>query len=487
MSNVRTRIPPSPTGMFHIGSLRTALYNYLYAKKHGGKFILRIEDTDRERFVEGATENIVETLEWAGLTPDEGPYIAEDGTVQEKGEVGPYVQSNRLDIYTKHMDEFLEKGHAYHCFCTKERLDELRKVQQLNKQATGYDGHCRNLSKEEVDEKLAANTPHVTRLRVPEGSTTFNDAVLGEITVQNHTIDDQVLMKTDGFPTYHFAVVVDDHLMGITHISRGVEWLPSTPKHVMMYDMFGWEKPIYAHQQLLVNEQKKKLSKRHGDVSVKDFVAKGYLKEALLNFVAFLGWNPGDEREMFTLEELVEVFDFAQMSKSPAFFNREKLDWYNKQYLMNLPVEVIAERALPYFKEAGMDVSIEELSRILGLERGRVTTLAELPAALKFVFELPAYDAALVVWKKSTAEDAKTKLHEVADLLEYRAGEWTLEAIESDLRGWIAEKEYGAGDVLWPTRTALSGQKHSPSPFEIASVLGKEETLRRLRFAADNL
>lgn len=479
--------------MLHIGSLRTALFNYLYARKHGGSFILRIEDTDRERFVEGGIENIIKTLEWAGFTTDEGPCMNKDGELREKGGHGPYVQSARLDIYKEHMRILLGKDAGYYCFCTKERLEELRKVQELNKQATGYDGHCRELSKEDVSSRIEKGEAYVIRLRVPkDGATVFTDAIRGEISFENNAIDDQVLQKADGFPTYHFAVVVDDHLMDITHISRGEEWLSSTPKHVLLYEMFGWEVPVFAHQPLLVNEKKQKLSKRHGDVSVQDFVDKGYVKEALINFVAFLGWNPGDEREIFSLKELVEEFDFEKMSKSAAVFNREKLDWYNKQYLMSLPLAEVTSRAKPFLVNAGIDVSEVTdswLESAVDLERSRINTLGELPAAIGFLFasEL-AYEPELLIWKKSNAEEAKMKLGELADFLaQIDDAQWKAGSLQDLVMQWIAAKAYGNGDVLWPCRVALSGRQKSPGPFDIAAVLGKDVTLRRMKFAADQL
>lgn len=491
MKNIVTRMAPSPTGFLHIGSLRTALFNYLHAKKNGGRFLLRIEDTDRERFVEGGIENIIRTLNWAGISPDEGPYVSESGELKERGEHGPYIQSNRLEIYATYRDVLLQKGHAYHCFCTKERLDTLRKMQELNKQATGYDGLCRGLSAEEVERRVAACEPSVIRMKVPEeGSTTFTDLIRGEITFEHRVIDDQVLFKADGFPTYHFAVVVDDHLMEVTHISRGEEWLSSTPKHVLLYDMFGWDVPVFAHQPLLVNEQKQKLSKRHGDVGVQDFVDNGYLVEALINFVAFLGWNPGDEREIFSLKELVEEFDLAKMSKSAAVFNREKLAWYNKQYLMSLSIAEITSRAKPFFQNAGLlhkEVTDSWLESAIELERSRVTTLAELPGALGFLFaDDLVYETQMLVWKKSDAVDAKEKLEELIGFWE-QMPDWDGGKLQDLTMEWIKGRGYGNGEVLWPTRVALSGQKNSPGPFEIAGVLGKEKTLARLKDAVERL
>lgn len=479
---MKTRIPPSPTGFMHVGNLRTALFDYLLAKKHGGIFLLRIEDTDRERLVDGATESIIQTLAWAGIEPDEGPYL-KNGKLLEVGDNGPYVQSKRLSIYNEHIQGLLEQNHAYYCFCTKDRLDDLRQMQQANKQATGYDGHCRTLSVEEVKKRLEAGEQHVIRLKVPNtGKTEFTDLIRGTVSVENARIDDQVLMKADGFPTYHLAVVVDDHLMNVTHVIRGEEWVSSTPKHVLLYTMFGWELPAFAHLPLLVNEKKQKLSKRHGDVAVEDFIEQGYLPEALINFLAFLGWNPGDDREIMNLDELIQAFDVAKVSKSAAVFNREKLDWYNKQYMMNMNLDELTERAKPFFKKAG--IGDEDMMRkAVALERSRANTLAELVDATAFLFaDSLEYDRSLLAWKKSTYEDAKQKITELSQLLEaIPTGEWNQETLDARIFKWIEKKAYGKGDVLWPMRVALSGEKHSPGPTEIAAALGKEGTIRRLQ------
>ena len=498
MPHIKTRFPPSPTGFLHIGSLRTALFNYLATKKLGGSFVLRIEDTDRERFVPGGVENIIKTLEWAGLFTDEGPYLDSAGEISQKGDCGPYIQSERLGIYNSYVQQLLDQGDAYYCFCSKDRLDELRKTQQAKKLPTGYDGKCRNLTKEEVEKKKQASIPYVIRLKVPkEKKTTFVDAVLGEISFDNNTVDDQVLMKADGFPTYHLAVVVDDHLMGITHISRGSEWLSSTPKHVLLYEMFGWDVPVYAHQPLLVNEKKQKLSKRHGDVSVEDFKQKGYLVEALINFVAFLGWNPGDEREIFTLAELEKEFSFEKMAKSPAVFNREKLNWYNKQYMMRMDLAEFTQRTIPFFINAGLVdqdyvnqvEGFEQLKKIVDLERTRANTMVELVDSVGFMFaKRLVYDPSLLVWKKSTKEDAREKLLGLKGVLEVVPNnEWELQIIENKIKDWIAEKEFRVGDVLWPLRVSLSGQKNSPGPFDLTYVLGKVVVLERISFAIESL
>ena len=499
MKHIKTRFPPSPTGMLHIGSLRTALFNYLFAKKQGGTFLLRIEDTDQERFVEGGIQNIIRTLDWAGMTPDEGPFLDDAGTLHEKGNAGPYIQSNRLDIYKEYVQKLLDAGHAYYAFDTGEELTAMRERQQLNKQPTRYErGTMQNqfsLSEEETQKRVAAGK-YVVRLKVErEGETTFHDLIRGDITFKNSEIDDQILMKSDGFPTYHLAVVVDDHLMGITHISRGEEWLSSTPKHVLLYQMFGWDVPVFAHQPLLVNEQKQKLSKRHGDVSVEDFVEKGYLKEALINFVAFLGWNPGDEREIFTLAELEKEFDMSKMSKSAAVFNREKLDWYNKQYMMNMDLDELATRALPFFRHAGIirkeeiddPEELAQFKAAIDLERSRAHTLSELALSLGFIYsdEL-AYEPSLLIWKKDTQAGSKELLENTAAFLE-TVDDWSLASLEEKMKAWIEEHGYGVGNVLWPMRTALSGQKNSPGPFELAAVLGKEKSIARIKQGAQLL
>ena len=493
---VRTRFAPSPTGFLHVGGLRTALFSYVYARKHGGQFLLRIEDTDRERFVEGGVENIIASLHWAGLTIDEGVDIGKDGHVMHKGDYGPYIQSERLDIYKEHIQILLAKGDAYYCFCSKERLDALRKDQEARKMPTGYDGHCRNLSQEEID----LGKPHVIRMKMPkEGKTCVTDIIRGEVCFDNSLIDDQVLIKTDGFPTYHFALIVDDHLMKITHVIRGEEWISSTPKHIELYRMFGWEPPAFAHLPLLVNEKKQKLSKRHGDVSVRDFTDAGYMPEALVNFVAFLGWNPGDERELFTLKELEKAFSLEQASKAAAVFNREKLDWYNKQYMMLIDLEELAARALPFFVDQGV-VSLKELeadaatmkrqvAKAVALEQGRAATLRELVDASGYLFaDALIYDAVLLVWKKSTAENTKNILTQLeAFLSDIQEGEWVQESLENQVKPWIEKQGYGTGDVLWPMRVALSGQKNSPGPHEIAEVLGREKTIQRLEQAIGKL
>jgi glutamyl-tRNA synthetase len=490
---IRTRFAPSPTGYLHVGGLRTALYSYLLAKQQGGKFLLRIEDTDRERYVADGTLNILKSLYWAGIFPDEGvkfdnESIPGESQIVQEGECDSYVQSERLAVYQEYIKQLLDNGSAYYCFCTSERLDEIRKKQELKKMPTQYDRHCLRLEKTEIHEKLAAGDKFVIRMKMSrEGETVFQDLIRGEIKFANKLIDDQVLIKSDGFPTYHFAVVVDDHLMQITHVIRGEEWISSTPKHIKLYEFFGWEAPNFAHLPLLLNPDKSKLSKRQGDVAVEDYRNKGYLPEALINFVAFLGWNPGDDRELFGLEELVEAFDLGKVNKSGAVFNLEKLDWYNKEYIKRLPLADLVQRAMPWLEEAGLLVgNVESLEKVVALEKERITTLAELPDAVRFVFDLPSYTKDLLVWKKGTSEEVQKILPELKNYLDtISVQEWSKENLEEKIKNWIAERGFTMGSVLWPLRVALSGQQNSPGPFEIADALGKEETLRRITVALE--
>lgn len=489
---IKTRFAPSPTGLLHVGGLRTALFAYLFARKNNGVFALRLEDTDRTRFVEGAAKNLIDSLNWAGITIDEGVVDMDGEKPVYSGDCGPYMQSERLDIYKEHIQKLLDAGHAYYAFDTREELDEMRNRQQLNKQPTRYERNSmRNqfsLGVEETKKLLDSGVDKVVRLNMPkEGSTTFTDMIRGEVEIQNVEIDDQVLMKADGFPTYHLAVVVDDHLMKITHVIRGEEWISSTPKHIQLYKMFGWDAPTYAHLPLLVNEQKAKLSKRHGDVSVEDFKEKGYLPEALVNFVAFLGWNPGDDREMFSLEELEKEFSFEKVGNSASVFNREKLGWYNQQYIRKMSINDLTDMAFEHLEKAGFDVSNRTFTEgAVALEQERMTLFTELAESLKFLFTEIEYEPKLLVWKKSTAEDAKAKLQELKDVLE-DIEDWRMQNVNDTVITWIKKNEYGVGDVLWPMRTALSGQKNSPGPFDIAAVLGKEKTLMRIQNALGKL
>lgn len=480
--SIKTRFPPSPTGYLHVGSLRTALYNYLYAKKNGGQFILRVEDTDRERYVEGAVESLINTMERVGITYDEGPTI-ENGVLSEKGEHGPYTQSQRLDIYKEYVQKLLDKGSAYYCFCSKERLTKLREQQQLAKLQPKYDRACLKLGQDEIQKRLEAGEPHVVRLKIPEGETTFNDEVRGSITISNSEIDDQVLMKTDGFPTYHMAVVVDDHLMGVTHIARGEEWISSVPKHVILYTELEFPLPVFAHLPLILNPDKSKLSKRQGDVAVEDFLDKGYLPEALVNFVALLGFNPSGDQEIYSMQELQEAFDLKKVNKSGAVFDTDKLKWMNAQYIKQLSVDELYERSVkivPALTE--MDKSLAK--KILFVEQERLQVLNELNERMGLYLQATP-SAEDLVWKKSDAADAKQMLEEMTEVItNLDAAAWEkIELIEEGIKGYITDKEYHNGNVLWPLRVALSGERKSPSPFQLLWTLGKEESLNRLRAA----
>lgn len=487
---IKTRFAPSPTGFLHVGGLRTALFAYLFAKKNNGDFLLRIEDTDRERFVEGGVENILNSLHWAGIKTDEG-VLLEKTQIIESGNSGPYIQSKRLDIYKKYAEQLIKQGDAYYCFCSKDRLDELRKIQQLNKQATGYDGHCRNLSSEDIKKKLDAGESYVIRMKMPkDGFTEVDDMVRGKVKFSNSLVDDQVIVKADGFPTYHFAVVVDDNLMGVTHVIRGEEWLPSTPKHINLYEMLGFDLPKYAHLSLLINEKKQKLSKRHGDVSVEDFREAGYLSEALVNFIAFLGWNPGDDREIFSLKDLEKEFSFEKVGKAPSVFDREKLDWYNQHYIMNMESGDLVAKVRPFFENYGVNLDKYDfdLDNLVKLEQGRATTLKDIVEKTAFLFtDKLEYESELLIWKKSTKEDAKEKLELILEFLGNIEGEWSKEKLEEKVLSWIKEHDFGNGDVLWPMRVAMSGQKNSPGPFEIAGVLGQKQVLSRIKTAIARL
>ncbi len=487
---IKTRFAPSPTGFLHVGGLRTALFAYLFAKNQGGKFLLRVEDTDKERFIEGGIENILDSLHWAGIKPDEGVDL-QNGKVLKIGDNGPYIQSERLKIYKKYVDELVNKNEAYYCFCSKERLEELRETQELSKQATGYDGLCLNIESREVKRRLANGEKYVVRMKMPqEGKTEFTDLVRGKVEFKNEFIDDQIILKADGYPTYHLAVVVDDHLMEISHVIRGEEWLSSTPKHLQLYKALGWHPPQFAHLSLLVNAQKQKLSKRHGDVAVRDYREKGYLPEALLNFIAFLGWNPGDEREIFSLKELVKEFSFDKVSKAAAVFNLKKLDWYNQKYMRTMALNKLTETALPFFFNSGLvDEKVKKvwLQKVVGLEKERASTLSGLVEEVAFIFsDKLDYEAELLVWKKNTREKTKQNLANLSDFLA-NLDDFSKAGLETKVGEWLKENSLNIGDVLWPLRVALSGQKNSPGPYQIAEVLGKEKTLARVGEAVKKL
>lgn len=497
---VRTRFAPSPTGYLHVGGLRTALYAYLVAKQNGGKFVLRIEDTDQKRTVAGGVENIVRSLKWAGIEPDEGVNMDDSGQIIQVGENGSYIQSQRLDIYKKYSDELLSRGEAYYCFCTSQRLEDLRNYQQTNKLPTGYDGQCRSIDPAVAATRAQAGEVHVLRLKMPkEGTTVFNDLIRGEVVFKNELIDDQVLIKADGFPTYHFAVVIDDHFMKVTHVIRGEEWLSSTPKHIQLYKYFGWTVPDTAHLPLLLNPDKSKLSKRQGDVAVEDYMKKGYLPQAMINFVAFLGWNPGGEQEIYSMADLIKEFKFEKINKSGAVFNLEKLDWYNQQYLRTMSIKELTDLALPWLVDAslipesmiGKDKVMNYLNwleKVVELEKERITTLADLPESVKFIFSLPEYESSILVWKKGTLAEVKEILPKLPIFLDtLSVQDWNKEKLQILVGEWITQNGLTNGSVLWPMRVSLSGQQNSPGPYEIAEVLGKEESIKRIKIAIEKL
>ncbi len=478
---VRTRFAPSPTGYMHIGNLRSALYAYLFARKNKGVFLLRIEDTDQERYVEGAVDVIYETLQSVGMDWDEGP--------DKGGDYGPYVQSERKALYLPYAEQLIESGHAYRCFCTKEELEERRAEATAHGETFKYDKHCLHLSKDEIQKKLDAGIPHVIRQNVPEeGTTTFHDLLFGSITVENSTLDDNVLIKADGMPTYNFANVIDDHMMAITHVMRGMEYLSSAPKYDLLYQAFGWEIPQYIHMPPIMKDAQHKLSKRTGDASFQDLIAKGYLKEAVLNYIALLGWNPGDDREKFTLAELIDAFDISGMSKSPAIFDPMKLTWLNAEYIRALSAEEFTAYAMPYYKEAGighMDTSV--LCRIL---QPRTETFAQIPPVVDFFAALDeSYDAELFTNKKSKTDSTVSKavLDMVIPALE-ALPEWTEEALHTLLIGMAEAQGMKNGTLLWPVRIALAGKLVTPGgAIEIAYLLGREEAMRRLAIGRKKL
>lgn len=473
---IRTRFAPSPTGRMHVGNLRTALYAYLIAKHEGGDFLLRIEDTDQERFVEGALDIIYNTLQKTGLIHDEGPD-------KDKG-VGPYVQSERQKqgIYLEYAKKLIEKGEAYYCFCDKERLAGLRTEIVEGKEISIYDKHCLSLTKEEVEEKLKMGVPYVIRQNNPtEGTTTFHDELYGDITVENSELDDMILIKSDGFPTYNFANVVDDHLMGITHVVRGNEYLSSSPKYNRLYEAFGWEVPIYVHCPLITNEEHKKLSKRSGHSSFEDLIEQGFLTEAIVNFVALLGWSSEDNREIFSLEELVKAFDYHHMSKSPAVFDITKLSWMNGEYIKAMDFERFYSIAEEYIKKAVPKARDEK--KIASLVKTRIERFTDIEEQIDFLRELPEYDPEMYVHKKmkTTKETSLTVLEEVLPILE-KQEDYTNDALYGTLLEFIKEKGYKNGYVMWPIRTAVSGKQSTPGgATELMELLGKEESLQRIK------
>ena len=477
---VRTRFAPSPTGYMHLGNLRSALYTYLYAKKHNGKFILRIEDTDQSRYVEGAVDVIYNTLKDIGMDWDEGPDVG--------GNYGPYVQSERKNLYLPYAEQLVKAGKAYYCFCTNEELDARREESSQKGEVWKYDKHCLHLSTEEVQRRIAAGEPHVIRQNVPlTGEASFDDVIYGHISVDCAELDDMVLIKADGMPTYNFANVIDDHTMAITHVMRGNEYLASTPKYNLLYEAFGWEKPTYIHMTPIMRDASHKLSKRDGDAYYEDYLKKGYLKEAIINYVALLGWNPGDEREFFTLDELKEAFDVDGMAKSPAIFDVNKLTWMNAEYVRKLTPEAFTQHALPYYQQAGVDhMDKDILCRIL---QPRTEIFTQIPEVVDFLAALPEYDAELFTNKKSKTDSVVS-----AEVLDFvipaltALPEWTEAALHETLLGMAEARGMKNGTLLWPVRIALAGKLVTPGgAIEIASLLGREESLKRLNFGRSKL
>ena len=467
---LRVRFAPSPTGFLHIGGLRTALYNFLFARKKKGKFVLRIEDTDRQRLVEGATENLIKTLDAVGLKYDEGPYI----------------QSQKLLTYQNLAQKLVDADKAYYCFCTSEELDKMRQEQIANKLPPRYDGRCRKLTEKQIIERVRNNIPYVIRLKVPraeEGSVKFKDLVRGEVEFNLKDIDDQILLKSDGWPTYHLANVTDDHLMKITHVIRGEEWLPSTPKHILIYQAFGWPVPQFAHLPLLLNPDKSKLSKRQGDVAVEEFLARGYLPEALFNFIALLGWNPGSEKEIFSLKELIKEFSLERVQKAGAVFNRERLDWMNGYYIRQMKSDELAKKCVPYLEQAGLidkKVNFDWLKKVIALEQERMKKLSDIVEMAGFFFTKNLdYNPKLLFWKKMSKEEVIKNLKLAQDKLnKFSVQEFKKEKIEKSLMELA--KKTGTGELFWPLRVALTGCKGSPPPTDIAELLGKDKVINRI-------
>ena len=481
MTKIRTRYAPSPTGRMHVGNLRTALYAYLIAKHEGGDFLLRIEDTDQERYVEGATEIIYRTLAETGLIHDEGP--------DNDGGCGPYVQSERQKqgLYLEYAKKLIEKKQAYYCFCTPERLNSLRS--NVNgEEIMKYDKHCLSLSEEEIKKNLESGIPYVIRQNNPTtGTTSFHDDIYGDITVDNSELDDMVLIKSDGYPTYNFANVVDDHLMGITHVVRGNEYLSSSPKYNRLYEAFGWEVPTYVHCPLITNEEHKKLSKRSGHSSFEDLIEQGYVSEAIVNFVALLGWSPEDDKEIFSLEELIKAFDYKHISKSPAVFDMVKLSWMNGEYLKNMSEDDFFKLAEPYIKEVLKKPL--DLKKISNMVKTRIEVLPQIASHIDFFEELPEYDIEMYTHKKmkTNSENSLSLLKEVLPLLE-NTDDYTNDNLFAILQEFGKEHEYKTGFIMWPIRTALSGKQMTPAgATEIMEVLGKDESIRRIKIGIDKL
>jgi len=471
---IRTRFAPSPTGYLHVGGLRTALYNYLFAKKNNGKFILRIEDTDQKRKVKGAIENLIETLKWAGIIPDEGPGF--------NGKYGPYIQSERIPLYQKYANILLENKNAYYCFCTPERLETLRKAQVARNEPPRYDNYCRSIPEAEAKKRVEAGESHVIRMKSPlHGNIVIDDLIRGKVSFVASVLDDQILVKSDGFPTYHLANVVDDHHMKITHVIRGEEWLPSTPKHILLYEYLGWEKPKFAHLPLLLNPDRSKLSKRQGDIAVEDYRRKGYLPEALVNFLALLGWNPGSDREIFSMENLIELFSLERVNKAGAVFNLEKLKWMNGYYIRNMPVEKLIEYSKEFVPESYLQ-DVEKLKKVLNATKDNIHTLSEITEKAKIFYQdkvdYTTRDC-LSILKKPSSKIVIERLINHLQKVESIDGKTFIEIMRE-----ISKETKIKGQDLWMSvRVATTGQLHGPELVKIVDILQKDNILKRLKDA----
>ncbi len=517
-NRIRVRFAPSPTGYLHVGGLRSALYDYLFAKKNKGVLILKIEDTDQKRYIKGAVEHLIRSLKWSGLDWDEGVFA--EGVIENKktavvhserypnilevGNYGPYVQSEKLEVYKEYAGKLVKNGHAYFCFCTHTRLEQLKKDQIVKKQAPMYDRHCLGLTTDEVKNNLESGNPYVIRLKIEKDKIIeIDDIVRGKVRFNTNVIDDQILLKSDGYPTYHLASVIDDHQMEISHVIRGEEWLSSVPKHVLLYQYFGWDMPKFAHLPLLVNPDRSKLSKRQQDVALEEYMRKGYLKEAIINFVALLGWNPGkgETQEIFTLSELIEKFDINKVHKASAVFDTKKLDWINSQYIKKLSINELYELTLPFLEKKSFYAELpspliplpegegeyrnrgseEYLKKVLTIEQERLVNLAGVGESHKFFFREPVYEKELLRWEKMSDDELKNNLEKAKTILEKISDtDWTKENLEETLLKEAGDKR---GELLWPLRAALTGEKKSPPPGEVAWVLGKEETIKRIKEA----
>lgn len=482
MKKIRLRFAPSPTGYVHLGSLRTVLFDYLLAKNLNGQLILRLEDTDQSRQIQGALDNLLEVCNWIGLEFDEGPH-------KENQKYGPYIQSQRTDVYKKHAQKLIENKSAYFCFCTKERLEEMRSEQIKNKQAPKYDRKCRYLSKEEIDKNLQANKAYVIRQKMPtEGEIKVYDELRGEITFKANDLEDHILMKSDGMPTYQLASVVDDHLMEISHVSRGEEWIPSLPKNVLLYQAFSWHVPKFIHFPLILNKDGGKLSKRQGDVFVEDYRNQGYLPEALINFCALLGWHPKGDNEIFTLSQLEKEFSLNSLGISPAIFDIDKLQYFNGYYIRQKSDENLYLLTKPFLVKAKLlsenpkQEEREKCLKLMPIAKERIKTLNDLPFLFSFFFEDIEYEKSLLIWKNLSEKEVADNLKELLEIIE-KIENWQLENLEKTIISYLKENNKKNGDYLWPLRVALSGQKFSPSPFENAYILGKLASIKRIKDA----